>query len=213
MNRICMLALSGALAGCLSATDAEVMTEKVQEPNLAQFQARLREIARTYEAYQRVDDELHWAPGLCRQPQPSHPRLSASTDADTHGRKLYFVFAADRSGYLERDGRTPGMVGQVLVKEAWVPEEVPADTRYDEQATPVRYLRQGDRLYHAGTKAGLFILYRLDPGTPDTDDGWVYGTVQADGATVTSAGPVRSCMGCHLKALKGRLFGIGYQGA
>jgi hypothetical protein len=160
-----------------------------------------------------VDDELHWAPGLCRQPQPSHPRLSASGDVETHGRKLYYVFAADRAGYLERDGRPPGPVGQVLVKEAWTAQEVPPDTRYDPQISPVRYLREGDRLYHAAQKAGLFIMYRLPPETPDTDDGWVYGTLPPDGAAVTSAGRVGSCMGCHVRAPKGRLFGIQYRGA
>lgn len=54
-------------------------------------------------------------------------------------------------------------------------------------------------------------MMRLAPGSEgyeDTDDGWIYGTVAADGRTVTSAGKVQSCMGCHLKAPHGRLFGV-----
>ena len=47
----------------------------------------------------------------------------------------------------------------------------------------------------------------LDPKTPGTDDGWVYGTVSADGKTVTSAGRVDSCMRCH-ETRKDRVFGI-----
>jgi hypothetical protein len=38
--------------------------------------------------------------------------------------------------------------------------------------------------------------------------GWVYGTVAPDG-TVTSAGRVASCMGCHTPSAKHeRLFGL-----
>ena len=40
------------------------------------------------------------------------------------------------------------------------------------------------------------------------DDGWVYGTVAVDGS-VTSAGRVASCMGCHDEsATHERLFGL-----
>ena len=47
-----------------------------------------------------------------------------------------------------------------------------------------------------------------DLKTPDTDEGWVYGTVSADGKTVTSAGRVQSCMNCHQDAPHDRLFGV-----
>ena len=45
------------------------------------------------------------------------------------------------------------------------------------------------------------------------DSGWVYGTVSSDGQGVTSAGQVRTCMGCHEQAPHDRLFGIDYHGA
>jgi hypothetical protein len=96
---------------------------------------------------------------------------------------------AERS-YLPQNGPVP--VGQVLVKEAWVPEPMK-----DKGEAP-----------KAKEKAGLFIMFKLDPETPDTDEGWVYGTVTADGRTVTSAGRVGSCMGCHKKAPHDRLFGL-----
>lgn len=201
-------------AGCSTLSmDPGVGAPAVTMENDPAFHARLLEIAATYEGLARVDDELHWAPFLCRQPMPSQPRRSASPDPDTHGRKLYYVFAKDRTGYLQRDGKPPAPVGQVVVKEAWSVEEVPATTSYDRTQSPVRYLKQDDRLYHAKEKAGLFVMFRLDPATPGTDLGWVYGTLDADGARVTSSGRVQSCMGCHTQAPSERLFGIPYTGA
>ena len=50
-------------------------------------------------------------------------------------------------------------------------------------------------------------MMKLDPKTPGADDGWVYGTVSADGKTVTSAGRVASCMKCH-ETRPTRLFGL-----
>jgi hypothetical protein len=51
-------------------------------------------------------------------------------------------------------------------------------------------------------------MFKLDPKTPGTDEGWVYGTVTADGKTVTSAGRVASRMKCHQEAPHDRLFGL-----
>lgn len=200
-------------AGCLSGSGGMMETGKPQTPvNVAAFQPRLTQIAQSYEPLGRVDDELRWAPFLCRQPQPSQARISLSGDGDTHGQKLYYIFAGDREAYLGRGGKSPSFVGQVVVKEAWSAREVPADTPYDTTVSPVRYLKQDGRLFHAEGRSGLFIMYKLDPKTPDTDLGWVYGTVAPDG-TVTSAGRVESCMGCHQSAPNERLFGMKYQGA
>lgn len=206
--------LPALLAGCSGlAVEPDPGAVPAQGENNPQFQARLRELAADYESYARVDDELHWAPYLCRLPMPSYPRRSASTHLDTHGQKLYYVFAKDRDAYLGRGGKTPSGVGQVVVKEAWEVEEVPATTPYDPGQSPVRYLKENGRLFHARQKSGLFIMYRLDPSTPDTDNGWVYGTLMPDGKSVTSAGRVGACMGCHQQAPHERLFGINYTGA
>lgn len=208
------LALFALTAGCTPiGIEADPGTTPGSVENKLEFQPRLRELAASYESFARVDDELHWAPFLCRMPQPSFPRRSASTQIDTHGRKLYYVFAKDRAAYLGRDGKQPGEVGQAVIKEAWEAEEVPADTQIDASKSPVLYLREGERLYHARQKAGLFVMYRLAKDTPGTDEGWVYGTVAADGKTVTAAGRVASCMGCHQQATHERLFGIDYHGS
>jgi hypothetical protein len=70
------------------------------------------------------------------------------------------------------------------------------------------YARKEGRLYQAKEKVGLFVMYKLDPQTPGTDEGWVYGTVTADGKKVTSAGRVQSCTACHRHAPHDRLFGL-----
>src|SRR4051794_531708 len=66
-------------------------------PLLPAFAETARQIAGTYMAWGRVDDELRWAPGLCRIPLPGVVCPSKSNDPTTHGQKLYSVFAKDRA--------------------------------------------------------------------------------------------------------------------
>ena len=148
---------------------------------------------------------------------PAQLYVSASKDGGTHGQKLYSLFAKDRAAYK----RGTSGAGQVLVKESWRPERVAdpasAPTRNGAaRSTPSAeggdhfhpYARTADgEVFRAAERAGLFVMYKLDPSTPDTDTGWVYGTVSPAGE-VTSAGRVASCMGCHEKAPQGRLFGV-----
>jgi len=196
-----------------------------------QFNERLLEIARTYESYGRIDTTLRWGVVYCAPPGgwTASPRFSSSNDAATHGQKLYSLFVKDRkrnpfgSNSYIRAGK-PNRVGQVLVKEAWVPEVVKNDDPQQAVTRKVK-VRQGEevveeddwflpyagkdgRLYRASRKSTLFIMLKLDPKTPGTDAGWVYGTVTADGKQVTSAGRVASCMKCHQKAPHDRLFGL-----
>jgi hypothetical protein len=196
-------------------------------PSLTDFAPRLLEIARTYEAYGRLDQRLRWAPTDCAAPPLCLPRflLSRSEDTATHGRKLYSLFVKVMPDYARVTGTytlvdKPNPVGQVVVKEAWVPEEVTDVASARPVSRTVRgngqgrqdeylpYARQGKQLYHAKEKAALFIMLKLGLDTPDTDRGWVYGTVSADGRRVTSAGRVASCMKCHEKAPHDRLFGL-----
>jgi Cytochrome P460 len=185
------------------------------------FEEELLRAAKEYKAWGRVDDEVRFAPELCRMPNPGIARFSASEDADTHGQKLYSLFARHRKEYVTADKTKPVTVGQVIVKESWVPEEVKdmkpvrpgfvaAEFRHgkpdDDHFYP--YAAKGDKVYKAGQPAGLFIMKKLDPKTPGTDDGWVYGTVSADAKTVTAAGKVESCMKCHTDAKHDRLFGL-----
>lgn len=202
------------------------LAEETAPVNDSAFHEKLLEIAGKYETFGRVDDLARFAPWLCRNPPPSVARVSESKDTSTHGQKLYFLFAKDRNGYLKLDPETA--VGQCIVKESWVPKEVSLDQATapvtkkieltdDEKKTLqsggafdqyIPYAKKDGKVYHAETKAGLFIMYKLDAKTLNTDDGWVYGTVSADGKTVTSAGRVQSCMNCHKDAPHGRLFGL-----
>jgi hypothetical protein len=169
-------------------------------------------IASDYLGWGRVDDELRWAPFLCRQPLPGITRLSESNDATTHGQKLYSVFAKFHDAYP--DGPQDG---QAVVKQSWTAEPVSgADAAFTPQSyrSPpdagdhfYPYAKADGGVYRAAAPAGLFIMFRLDPSTADTDEGWVYATVSPAGE-VTSAGQVASCMGCHEAATHERLFGV-----
>jgi hypothetical protein len=94
-----------------------------------------------------------------------------------------------------------------MVKEAFAPVEMKADERDADLPDGLRpALRDGKR-WKPGEAKGLFVMFRLDPTTPGTDDGWVYGTVDPKGA-VTEVGRIASCLKCHVEATHGRLFGL-----
>lgn len=187
-----------------SAADAAVDAPTTPGP----FDAQVLAIAAQYASWGRVDDELRWAPFLCRQPLPGIARPSESDDATTHGRKLYSVFAKNHAAYPNGPHE-----GQVVVKESWVPEAVEGDGGFHPTA-PVDagdhfypYARGDGGVFRAAAPAGLFIMFKADAATAETDLGWVYATVSPSGQ-VTSAGRVASCMGCHEVAEHERLFGV-----
>ncbi|MCZ7647773.1 MAG: cytochrome P460 family protein [Planctomycetota bacterium] len=201
-----------------------------KDENNPAFHARLKEIAGSYARWGRVDAP-QWAPTDCKMPGASTARMSASKDSESHGKKLYFLFGSSIRDYVKAtaEGAAEAPAGLAIVKESWVPREVPAGTIRVRRQEP-RDKREGDyedprgafppsdfvepyaekdgKLYTTGAKHGLFVMYKLDPKTPGTDEGWVYGAVSADGKTVTGAGKLTSCMECHTQAEHGRLFGL-----
>ena len=88
------------------------------------FQKRLLDAASKYKSWGRVDDEMRWAPHLCRMPNPGQPYVSASQDDATHGQKLYSIYASKRDEYFHFQRDKPVTLGQVIVKESWIPEEI-----------------------------------------------------------------------------------------
>ena len=90
------------------------------------FEEQLLAIAKTYEDYGRVDAVSRWASTFCRAPIPSVAQLSESEDQETHGQKLYFLFAKYPSSYLAA-ASDPSPVGQVIVKESWHPKQIADD--------------------------------------------------------------------------------------
>jgi hypothetical protein len=176
------------------------------------FEERLKTIASEYLQYAVPNWMAKVAPTSCIGPPPPAPDFSTSVDSGTHGRKLYFLFAADPQSYEFRPA-SQSPVGQALVKESWTAEPVSANATYEKiphacgiQVWP--YASDGKTTYRAGEKKELFIMFKTDPSTPGTDEGWVYGTVSPDGQHVTSSGRVESCMKCHQTAPHDRLFGL-----
>lgn len=167
--------------------------------------------------------------------KPGRVYASASDEERTHGKKLYSLFARERDGYVAHtEGQTVD-IGQVVVKQSWLPEEItdpkerprkpldgddvvvsPAASRVAGRKSGNQniadhfypYVWKGDKVFKAKKQAELFVMLKLDPETPNTDEGWVYATVTPDGKKVTSAGMLESCIKCHRDATSDRLFGV-----
>ena len=221
---ICPVVLPGDGAVGVSPKSAQ------KEESAAPFQDALLKTAAEYKTWGRVDDEMRWAPTLCRTPQPGRAYVSASDDEQTHGKKLYSLLAKKRDDYFILAKEIP--IGFAIVKQSWAPEEVtdpklkpkqrisfeysevirtplpkdrPGSTQ-DDHFFP--YAWKGDKLFKATKQVDLFIMMKFAKETPGTDNGWVYGTVTPDGKKVTSSGMVESCMKCHREAQHERLFGL-----
>ena len=197
--------LLGFSFACSGSPDKKDMKTGAAANNKA-FHKTLMDIAKSYKkSYGEVNPRPNWAPTMCWVP-PTQALFSKSKETTTHGQKLYYLFAKKGGAYLRYKKGDEVKEGQVLVKESWTPVEQTAKDkakagRFD-RASP---LKDGKR-YVTGKQKELFIMAKLDPKTPGTDQGWIYGTVTPDGKTVTSAGLVQSCMKCHVK-VKDRLFG------
>ncbi len=194
--------VSGDRFGARSSNDRVAAEFALEE----EFVPRLREIAEEYSDWTRLGDAPLVAPTSCIGPPPPAPLLSESRDYGTHGRKLYFLYARDVAAYRTwKESDQP--VGQAFVKQSFEPVIVAPESeefmelKYQGKATLRR--AQGWKL---GEERDLFVMYKLAPDTPNTDAGWVYGTVTPDGE-VTSAGRVANCMGCHVDADRDRMFG------
>ncbi len=212
------------VAGSIGVAGLAAEATPAAAENDKQFHKQLLEIAKDYQKWGRLDDETHWAPQMCRAPLYREALPSRSKDTDTHGQKLYSLFAKDPRSYVKLFPKVSwnrynypkptipeNGVGQVVVKESWIPRE--ATAKEAEQAkkgllrgsAPIAW--KDEKAYLAEKQADLFVMFKLDPKTPGTDAGWVYGTVTPDGKTVTSAGMVESCIKCHRDAKQDRLFG------
>lgn len=228
-----VLALGGAVLLLLGLpVSAQTAAKEPDAPPVsdnprADLDATLLAVASNYREYTRVSDYANWAPTLCTGPSQGPSVLSRSGDDATHGGKLYFLYAKDGPFYLDATGRrqsgpagtgedvVASPVGQTIVKESWAAVEVGAEeaaawehtdpAKRDVAKAPVA--RDG-RFYRPGERRELFVMRRMDAATPDTDDGWIYATISADGSRVTASGRITSCMECHAKAPHGRLFGL-----
>jgi hypothetical protein len=154
---------------------------------VAPFHDRLLEIARTYESFGMCDPRLRLAPVLCAF-DVAHPalRMSSSSDAPGHGQKLYALFVKERQrnpgltaeDYVRRG--KPSSVGQVVVKEAWVPREVKKGTP---QTAVTRTLPSRERGKTREEAIGVLQLPALReqgrPPLPGREEGGAVRHVQA----------------------------------
>ena len=195
----CIIGSAIAVAGF--AISARGSKAPESEPTPA-FHKVLLDSAAEYAKYQRIEFVPRRAPTDCRADIAGQPGqslfASRSGHEDTHGQKLYYLFAKDPKAYL---AGKPNPVGQALVKESFKMVE-----HKDGDKQPAVF--HNGKSYQTGDKYALFIMDKLDQATQDTDNGWIYGTVTADGKTVTPAGRVESCMKCHEKTTNDRLFGL-----
>lgn len=203
-------------------------TTAYAEPDARHVDA-IRTAATAYKQWHRVDERPNLAPTLCRSPlpsdygAPSHVRMSAADDAP-HGRKLYYLWASNKKLYLDNKSTLP--VGFTIVKESFDAVASKSPQAAPSQARPSQAPDEPLDLDHLGTRRPIDWMItdkgeRLTTGKPKdlyimtkvgdqdgSDAGWIYGTVAPDG-TVTSAGRVANCMGCHVEsATHERLFGL-----
>lgn len=222
--------LSLALSGC--ATEP-AKTVKAPDHALAKpvakspWDADILAAAAQYKSWKRVSDITNWAPYSCSPPMPDGALTSEAASSTAHGRKLYYLFAkADREYwfYPSPNGISKSAneeissgqpVGQILIKEAFVPvpatgaEAASAMTQADRDERrwlPPNFAITESELFRTGEPAGLFAMLKFASNTPGTDIGWIYATISPQGE-ITSVGAVESCMACHVKAPYDRLFG------
>lgn len=233
------LALAVAIRAMDTGPDAEPAAAPAEspaqtpaaEPAEGPFDRLLLDHAAKYKDWKRVSDQAYFAPTMCDTPPTADALLSKSSDTETHGSKLYYLFVSCQETYLhvndiialldpvktniaEFDGTH--VKSLTLVKQTWKPVRV--DETVDGPAVPdnnedrrwrYRFARGDDgQWYKPGDQANLFIMTKLDPETPNTDNGWVYGVVSKDGQRVLAAGAIESCMKCHIEAPVDRLFGL-----
>jgi len=117
-------------------------------------------------------------------------------------REAWAAFLSERRPLLSELSRE---WEQVLVKEAFVP--ISLDDAHKGSTRGVQPAQRGGEGWMPGDRAGLFLMLRTARATPGTDEGWVYATVQADGA-VSAYGQIPSCVACHRRAGPDRMFGL-----
>ncbi|HWB77196.1 MAG TPA: hypothetical protein VG755_19655 [Nannocystaceae bacterium] len=209
-----------ALEPSASTTQDPVANAPVDPPrNDDELAPLLREVATAYRSWGMVDNQFHWAPGLCAMPMEGVMHSSAAEGEGAHAQKVFVLYASDAMGYwksTDEKGRLPkslaqphvltsrGDVAQVLVKESFVPAKL------GEGSTAmhghVRPAKKGDETFVAGDPMGLFVMAQLTGRPANTDDGWIYATIAPDG-TIGESGVIATCRDCHAKE-KDRIFGV-----
>lgn len=192
----------------MATTTPKTAAETPTTAQIGPWDAEILTIAATYKDYGVLAENPHWGPTACAAPtpppSPETPRLSSADSRSGHGEKLYYLYAKNRAGYVRTgNANGPVEVGQVIVKEAFVPVELAQETPPPD---PKKVARKGSRAFVPGDRMALFVMKKVGRGTPDTDDGWIYAVTDAKGQQVTASGKIDSCVSCHERAPHDRLF-------
>jgi hypothetical protein len=190
----------------------------VDEANAGEHAPLVREIAASYGSWGAVDNQFHWAPGLCAMPAEAVQHMSGAPADSAHGEKVFVLHALDALAYWkatdtkgklpETLARTAGPlrtrkdVEQVLVKESFVPKKLGTGF-HGGHTIPAK---RGDERFGAGDPIGLFVMAKLAGAPEGTDAGWIYATVAPDG-DVTASGSIAACRDCHAQQAD-RVFGV-----
>ncbi|MFN0138258.1 MAG: hypothetical protein ACKVS9_19310 [Phycisphaerae bacterium] len=205
-----------ALLAAVAAIAIQLDQQGISGTSLAQIRAAMSD----YRTWERVSDKANWAPTNCMIRPPTGVQTSVSTDPDTHGKKLYFLFARDSNAYAwigYREATHSQPIGQTITKESWTHTKAAEPPhRTDPRAQggvlkheyPPEFALLDGQWCRTDKPAGLFIMAYVGEDKPNTDAGWIYATTNPSGDQFNSIGLIESCMGCHAKAPHGRLFGL-----
>lgn len=188
------------------------------EPAAGAIEAMIDAAARSTSELPVVGPHLNWSPFLCMMPPAARALLSSVDAEEGHGSKIYALRSNQGEAYMKlgTDEEVELPLFTVLVKEAFAPVLHPGEDAPSPHSTPgwelalsegyVPFAERDGLTYTTGRPRGLFVMLRLPEGTPDTMDGWAYGTVDPAGR-VTGSGAMESCIRCHRTADHGGVFG------
>lgn len=138
----------------------------------------------------------------------------SGANSSEHGRKAYFLWSNKPGEYYDiaADDLGSAPVGMTLVKESWTPIEGFEGSLFGISSENIRYTTDPE-VQEWGELAiaepyGLFVMHKLDPETPNTDNGWVYATTNFAGTEIIEVGMIDSCISCHESAPHDRLYGV-----
>jgi len=196
---------------------AETPVQKVQvstvpDVNDPQFHEALESVLEEYLHFGMVNSISLPTSGDALDSEDAAPKpyMSESEHEPSHGKKLYFLFARDIGHYTNPEGK-PAPAGQAIVQECWTSSPSnPAARNLVKHASGNRVnprAKVGNETLKIGQRQKFFIMTKLAKDTPDTDEGWVYGVVDADSREVVASGKIASCISCHVNGGNDRLFG------
>jgi hypothetical protein len=170
----------------LSSAPAHAVAANPAVPTRVDYRPLMREIAGSYRGWGMVDNQMHWAPGLCAMPAEGVAHLSTAEPNADHASKVFMLYASDAQAYWRAAGVTaklPESLGpaqrltsrddvvQVLVKDSFVAEHAEGSRGF--VGGRVQPARRGDEVFVPGDPIGLFVMAQLRGSPKASDAGWI----------------------------------------